>query len=66
MLTIEIEPTGVRAVRVSGQDALEQDLALLVWPLIRPQVERLHRTLNREGAALVRKLAPQAGERTGA
>jgi hypothetical protein len=56
MITIEIEPTGVRRVRVSGVDGLEQDLSLLVWPLVRPHVERLDRQLRRDGAGLLGRL----------
>lgn len=58
MLTIEIEPTGVRSVRASGCDKLEQDLALLVWPIIRADLARLDRRLRREGGALLRRIAP--------
>jgi hypothetical protein len=60
MLTIEIEPTGVRSIRVSAADKLEQDLTLLVWPIIRGDLERLDRRLRREGGALLRRIAPDA------
>ena len=65
MLTIEIEPTGVRSVRVSARDNLDQDLTLLVWPLVRPYVERLDRHLRRDGAALLRQIAPDPKETEG-
>ena len=58
MLTIEIEPTGVRSVRLSAGDDLEQDLTLLVWPIIRRDLERLDRRLRRDGGALLRRIAP--------
>ena len=58
MFTIEIEPTGVRAVRLMAGDTLEQDLDLLVWPIIRRDLERLDRRLRRDGGALLRRIAP--------
>ena len=58
MLTIEIEPAGVKSVRVTGDDRLEQDLSLLVWPIIRADLERLDRRLRREGKMLLRRIVP--------
>lgn len=58
MLTIEIDPTRIRSVRITGRDVLEQDLSLLVWPLIRSDVEKLDRKLRRDGGALLRRIAP--------
>ena len=58
MIIIEIEPTKVKRVAVEGRDGLDQDLLLLVWPLIRPHVERIDRQLRRDGTALLDRLCP--------
>jgi hypothetical protein len=58
MLTIEISHKGVGAVRVHAQNDLEQDLDLLVWPLVRRDIERLDRRVRREADALLSRIAP--------
>ena len=65
MLTIEIEPTKIRSVRVTAQNDLEQDVSLLLWPLIRPYVEKIDRRLRKDGTALLRKIAPGPREEEG-
>jgi hypothetical protein len=58
MILVEIAPTGVRRVVVTGEDALDQDLSLLVWPLVRADVERLDRRLRLEAPAILDGLRP--------
>jgi hypothetical protein len=58
MLTIEISHKGMGAVRVHAHNDLEQDLDLLVWPLVRRDFERLDRRVRREADALLSRIAP--------
>jgi|CXWL01.1.fsa_nt_gi hypothetical protein len=61
MLTIEISHKGVDAVRVVAENELEQDLDLLVWPLVRRDIERLDKRLRHEADALLSRIAPTPG-----
>lgn len=63
MIHVEIAPTGVRRVVVTGDDGLDQDLSLLVWPLVRGDVERLDRRLRREAPAILERLRSDSGDR---
>jgi hypothetical protein len=56
MLHIEIEPIGVRRVTVTGDTAAEQDLCLVVWPYIRPHLDRIDRALRREAPGILERL----------
>jgi len=61
MIHVEIEPTGVRRVFVTGRDGLDQDLSLMVWPLVRADVERLDRRLRDAAPAILEQLRPEKG-----
>lgn len=61
MIHVEIEPTGVRRVRVTGEDDLHQDLCLLVWPYVRDHLDRLDAQLRREAPGILSRLAPGPG-----
>ncbi len=61
MIHIEIAPTGVRRVLVTGDDALDQDLCLLVWPYVREHVDRIDRRLRREAPGILERLKPSVG-----
>ena len=59
MIHIEIAPTGVKRVIVTGRDGLDQDLCLMVWPYVR--VDRLDQQLRREAPSILERLkAPGA------
>jgi hypothetical protein len=61
MIHVEIAPTGVQRVVVTGKDGLDQDLCLLVWPYVRGHVDRLDRQLRREAPGILERLkAPSA------
>jgi hypothetical protein len=59
MLVIEILPSGVKSIHATGRDGLEQDLTLLVWPMVRRHVEKMDRQLRKEWPALRWKITPE-------
>jgi len=61
MIHVEIEPTGVRRVFITGLDGLDQDLSLMVWPLVREDIERLDRRLRLEAPGILDRLRPNGG-----
>lgn len=56
MVHIEILPIGVQRVVISGGTAAEQDLALIVWPYIRPHIDKIDRELRRAAPGLLERL----------
>jgi hypothetical protein len=64
-LHVEILPVGVKSVTVTGETAAEQDLCLVVWPYIRPHLDRIDRALKREAPGILERLREaEAGEQT--
>jgi hypothetical protein len=61
MIHVEIAPTGVARVLVTGDSPLDQDLCLMVWPYVREHIDRIDRRLRREAPGLLERLKPTAG-----
>ena len=64
MLHIEITPVGVQRVVVTGDTAAEQDLCLVVWPYIRPHLDRIDRLSGRGTAKPARSTGKGRGRAT--
>lgn len=60
MLTIEISHRGIGAVRVLAKTVIEQDIDLLIWPIVRRDIERLDKRVRRKAEALLSRIAPHA------
>ena len=49
MIIVHINPTGVEKIFFQADSDLAEDLCLAVWPLVREELNRLHRKLRNAG-----------------
>ena len=47
MIVVHITPSGVEKVRFQADSDLAEDLCLVVWPLVRKELNRLHKRLRK-------------------
>lgn len=46
MIVVHINPAGVEQVYFQADSELVEDLSMAVWPLVRKELDRLHRKLR--------------------
>lgn len=46
MIVVHINPAGVETVYFQADSELAEDLSMAVWPLVRKELDRLHRKLR--------------------
>ena len=47
MIVVHIKPVGINSIRIQAESDFFEDLDLAVWPLVRDDLNRLHRKLKR-------------------
>jgi len=47
MIVVHINPTGVEKVYFQADSDLAEDLCMTVWPLVRKELNRLHKRLRK-------------------
>jgi hypothetical protein len=62
MIIVHINPAGVEKVYFQSGSELAEDLSMAVWPLVRKELDRLHKKL-RKAAMTTLELAGE-GERS--
>ena len=49
MIVVHINPTGVEKIYFQADSDLAEDLCLAVWPVVREELDRLHKRLRKAG-----------------
>ncbi len=49
MIVVHINPTGVEKIYFQADSDLAEDLCLAVWPVVREELNRLHKKLREAG-----------------
>lgn len=47
MIIVHINPAGVEKIYFQADSELAEDLCMAVWPLVRRELDRLHRKLRK-------------------
>ncbi len=47
MIVVQINPSGIEKVYFQSSSDLAEDLCLSVWPVVREELNRLHRRLRK-------------------
>jgi len=47
MIIVHINPAGIEEISFQSDSDLAEDLCLAVWPLVRKELDRLHRKLRK-------------------
>ena len=47
MIVVHINPTGVQDIYFQSESELAEDLCLAVWPLVRKELNHLHRRMRK-------------------
>ena len=47
MIVVHINPAGVETVYFQADSELAEDLSMAVWPLVRKELNRLHKKLRK-------------------
>ena len=49
MIVVHINPTGIEKISFQADSDLAEDLSLAVWPVVREELNRLHKRLRKAG-----------------
>ena len=48
MIVVHISPAGIEQVYFQSNSELAEDLCLAIWPVVREELNHLHKTLRKE------------------
>jgi hypothetical protein len=54
MIIVHINPAGIEKIYFQADSELLEDLCLAVWPLVRKELDRLHKRLRKTAKQTVR------------
>ena len=60
MIVVHINPAGIEKVYFDSRTELAEDLCLAAWPLVRSELNRLHKKLRKAAQEIIIKMEAQS------